>query len=245
MLEQGIKRGAQPVARLELTLEHYIARTKSDQAQPSRPSLLPPNSTRKVLGVKTDPKLRESMSQTSYNSIQNSLASSSSTGGLSLGLSGRSLRDTSSIQQRSKEFYVATDHNLAHTSSLSTTQEDLLDRVFPPAPSSPTHTPKASSTRFSRHPQENRPAVEKIAGSTMPLDANYVRPSKFQIDICRDEVSLQWDRSRAILTSLSPGRRRSTYSSATPRQHAITHTSITTTTTITADTAQYTEHSPE
>jgi hypothetical protein len=236
---------AQPVARLELALEQYIARTKSDQAQPSRSSLLPSTSSRKVLGVKIDPKLRESMSEASYNSIQNSLASSStSTGGLSRGLSGRSLGNASPLQRRSREFYVATDNTSDQASTSATIQEDLLDRVFPPAPSSPTHTPKASSTRFSRHPQENRPAVEKIAGSTMPMDQNYVRPSKSQFDICRDEVSLQMDHSQDSTNfSFYPGRRCPTCSSAPPGQHTVIIISTINDADAT-DAAQYTKHAP-
>jgi hypothetical protein len=186
------------------------------------------------------------MSETSYNSIQNSLASSTtSTGGLSRGLSERSLGNTSSLQRRSREFYVAPDNALDQTSTSTTIQEDLLDRVFPPAPSSPTHTPKASSTRFSRHPQENRPAVEKIGGSTMPLDPNYVRPSKSQFDICRDEVSLLMDHPKDRTDfSFYPGRRCPAYSSATPGQHTVI-TVNTTNDTDATDAAQYTKHAPK
>ncbi|KAI8329004.1 Mad3/BUB1 homology region 1-domain-containing protein [Chlamydoabsidia padenii] len=184
VLEKGIERRAQPFSRLEQNLKHLVARIGQIQQQSTSTTKNQLNSLlgqRTILGVKSDPKLRQSMSQTDFNSMQNISSSSSS----SMGLPRRSLGNTSSSsqqqrQQKPRTFTICSDQ----VDDLS--PSTLQDTIFPSIPTSPSKLPKASLTRFSRHPQENMPNVEKFGSSTLPLDPNHVRPAKFQVDICRD-----------------------------------------------------------
>lgn len=176
--ELGIKRGAQPLTRLQRRKDRFDERVQglgnNHQHQTvDRLQTLERSRQRTVLGVKSDSSVNASMPANVFNQIHPGISSSF--------LGNRPSITTTSSSDSSRpcepQFAVFPDRNSSSQIAATLSNPTTIDTTM-------TNIPIVNAHQL----KENRPFVQKFAGTTIP-QRSYPRPSGPTFQVYHDDVS--------------------------------------------------------
>ncbi|KAI8377973.1 Mad3/BUB1 homology region 1-domain-containing protein [Radiomyces spectabilis] len=186
VLDLGVNRNAQPIRRLEKYRDRFQARlaqrqiVEADPVPQAREQMREmARGQRMMLGQKTDSDAR-------YSAPSNVINNSSSSTSSSAAAAASSSREGRSFGNNSADSTAIPNARF----SVYVEPEPASSVPRPAAATSPSPSPSTTSyipSVRSRHRQENRQEVFKMAGTTLPMK-NYVPPPSQAITVFRDEV---------------------------------------------------------